>query len=377
MKNIFKSILTVALFAGLSSCEEESNLAYIQPEANASFRIITPTTGEGVILSATALNNPAISLTWDQAQYTTPASVTYTVQLAPNGSDFSNAQDLSTTTNRNATITAGQLNTPALTAGAVPFVSTPLDFRIKATVAGQLPLYSNVITYNVTAFGCLGQYAVGAGVPSAGWGWNTPALLACDNNVLTMRVGLINDAFRFFTQNGNWGSGRNYPYYSGLGYKIVSVLVNANDGDSNFRFTGTPGTYRVKIDENTKTIGIAKSTVTTGIEPSSFWLVGAATPGGWSWTGNNETELPVVSNNTYEVPVRLTNNDTFRVWEANDGGDSWGTTNRNYPYYVNNGYTIDSELINAADGDSNFRYVGPTGVRLVKINTTTKVISVD
>lgn len=121
MKNIFKSILTVALFAGLSSCEEESNLAYIQPEANASFRIITPTTGEGVILSATALNNPAISLTWDQAQYTTPTSVTYTVQLAPNGSDFSNAQDISTTTNRNVTITAGQLNVPALTAGAVPF----------------------------------------------------------------------------------------------------------------------------------------------------------------------------------------------------------------------------------------------------------------
>lgn len=376
MKNIFKSILTVALFAGLSSCEEESNLTYIEPAAP-SFRIITPTTGEGAVLSATALNNPAITLTWDTAEYSTPSSITYTVQLAPNGSDFTNAQDLSTTSNRNATITAGQLNVPALTAGAVPFVSTPLDFRIKATVAGQLPLYSNVITYNVTAFGCLGQFAVGAGIPSAGWNWNTPANLICDNNVLTMRVGLINDAFRFFTQSGNWGSGRNYPYYSNLGYKIVSVLINANDGDSNFKFMGTPGTYRVKIDENTKTIGVAKSTVTTGIEPASFWLVGAATPGGWSWTGNNETELPVVSNNTYEVPVRLTNNDSFRVWEANDGGDSWGSTNRNYPYYVSNGYTIDSELINAADGDSNFRYVGPTGVRLFKINTTTKVISVD
>jgi hypothetical protein len=376
MKNIFKSILTVALFAGLSSCEEESNLAYIQPSAP-SFQIITPTTGEGVILNATALNNPAISLTWDPAQYSTPASVTYTVQLAPNGSDFSNAQELSTTTNRNAVITAGQLNVPALTAGAVPFVSTPLDFRIKATVAGELPLYSNVITYNVTAFGCLGQFAVGAGIPSAGWGWNTPANLICDNNVLSMRVGLINDAFRFFTQNGNWGSGRNYPYYDNLGYKIVSVLENANDGDSNFKFVGTPGTYRVKIDENTKTIGVARSTVTSGIEPTAYWLVGAATPGGWSWSGSNETELPVVSNNTYEVPVRLVNNETFRVWLANDGGDSWGSPNRNFPSFATDGYTIDSELINANDGDSNFRYVGPTGVRLFKINTSTKVISVN
>lgn len=376
MKNIFKSILTVALFAGFSSCEDESNLTYIQPAAP-SFQIITPSNGESVILSEDALNNPAISLTWDPAQYSTPSSVTYTVQVAPNGSDFSNAQDLSSTTNRNAVITTGQLNVPALTAGAVPFISTPLDFRIKATVAGQLPLYSNVITYNVTAFGCLGQYAVGAGIPSAGWNWNSPANLICDNNVLTMRVGLANDAFRFFTVNGDWGSGRNYPYYANLGYKIVSVLENAADGDSNFRFTGTPDTYRVKIDENNKTIGVAKSTVTSGIEPTAYWLVGAATPGGWSWTGNNETELPVVSNGIYEVPVNLTNNDTFRVWLSNDGTDAWGLPNRNYPSFSGDGYTIDSELINAMDGDSNFRYVGPTGVRLFKINTTTKVISVD
>jgi len=376
MKNIFKSILTIVLFTSLSSCEDESNLKYIEPAA-ASFQIITPNNGDGAVLSETALNNPAISLTWDPAQYTTPTSVTYTVQIAPNGSDFSNAQDLANTTSRNVVITAGQLNVPALTAGAVPFVSTPLDFRIKATVAGGLPLYSNVITYNVTTFGCLGQYAVGAGIPSAGWNWNSPANLICDNNVLTMRVGLINDSFRFFTENGNWGSGRNYPYYSGLGYKIVSVLENAADGDQNFRFTGTPDTYRVKIDENNKTIGVAKSTVTSGIEPTSYWLVGAATPGGWSWTGNNETELPVVSNGIYEVPVNLINNESFRVWLSNDGTDAWGLPNRNYPSFAGDGYTIDSELINALDGDSNFRYVGPTGIRLIKINTVTKVISVD
>jgi len=376
MKNIFKSILTVALFASLSSCEDEIDLAYIQPAA-ASFQIITPSNGEGVILNETTLNNPAISLTWDPAQYSTPASVTYTVQVAPNGSDFSSAQDLSSTTNRNAVITTGQLNVPALTAGAVPFVATPLDFRIKATVAGGLPLYSNVITYNVTAFGCLGQYAVGAGIPSAGWNWSSPANLICDNNVLTMKVGLINDTFRFFTENGNWGSGRNFPYYAGQGYKIVSVLEDALDGDNNFRFTGSPDTYRVKIDENNKTIGVAKSTVSSGIEPTAYWLVGAATPGGWSWTGNNETELPVVSNGIYEVPVNLVNNESFRVWLANDGGDSWGSPNRNFPSFLGDGYTIDSELINALDGDSNFRYVGPTGIRLFKINTSTKVISVD
>ena len=45
--------------------------------------------------------------------------------------------------------------------------------------------------------------------------------------------------------------------------------------------------------------------------------------------------------------------------------------------YVNDGYTIDSELVNANDGDSNFKYIGPDAVRKFKINTITKVISVD
>ena len=105
-------------------------------------------------------------------------------------------------------------------------------------------------------------------------------------------------------------------------------------------------------------------------------MVGAATPGGWSWAGNNETEFGEVATGVYEVAVRLTNNDTFRVFLGNNGGDSWGLGDRNYPWYVTNGYTIDSELTNAGDGDSNFKYTGSTGVRTFRINSNTKVIEV-
>lgn len=375
MKNIFKSILTVALFTGLYSCEDESNLKYIEPAA-ASFQIITPTSGDAVVLSETTPNNPAISLTWESAQYTTPSSITYTVQLAPNGSDFSNAQDLANTTNRNITITSGQINLPALTAGAQPGISTPVDFRIKATVAGGMPLYSNIITYNITAYGCLPQYAMGTAL-SASSSWSTPLTLICDNDILTAKTNFVAGTFGIYGTNGDTGSVNNYAYYTSQNYKIVSVLTDSSVSTSTFSFSGTPDAYRIKIDQNNKTIGIAKSTVSSGIEPTSYWLVGAATPGGWSWTGSNETELPIVSNGIYEVPVNLINNESFRVWLANDGGDSWGSPNKNYPSFLGDGYTIDSELINALDGDSNFRYVGPTGIRLLKINTITKVISVD
>jgi hypothetical protein len=65
------------------------------------------------------------------------------------------------------------------------------------------------------------------------------------------------------------------------------------------------------------------------------------------------------------------------LWTANNGGDSWGEENRNYSWYVTNGYTIDSELINGLDGDSNFRYVGPTAVRRIIFDNVNKVITVD
>lgn len=375
MKNIFKTLVLSIFTMTIVSCEDEQNLAYLTQE-DASFTIITPTNGEAITLNESNPNNPGIALTWNEYNYSTPTSVTYTVELAPNGSDFSNAQTLGSTTNRNITITANQLNLAALTAGATPFVQSPVDIRIKATVAGTNPVYSNVITYLVTCYGCLGKFAMGSAL-SANSTWSNPLTLICNDEVLSAKASFVNGKFGIYDISGNTGSVKNFSFYAGQNYKIVSVLTDSNDPTSTFNFTGTPDTYRIKIDQTNKTVGIAKSTVNSGIEPVSYWMVGAATPGGWSWTGSSETELPVVSTGIYEVPVNLTNNETFRIWSANDGGDSWGSPNRNYPSFANDGYTIDSELINAMDGDSNFRYVGPTGIRLFKVNTVTKVISVD
>jgi hypothetical protein len=232
----------------------------------------------------------------------------------------------------------------------------------------------------LTSNGCLSQYAVGQGLPQSGWNWNSPRTLLCDNGVLTMTADFLNgpgDSFRFFTTEGYWLSGRNYPYYTGLNYKIVSTLVNAGDGDQNFRNVGPAGKYKLTIDSNNKTINVAPRTTTSDFEPTSQWLLGAATPGGWSWSGNNETELGLVNTGIYEVALKLTSDNVFRVFLGNNGGDSWGLGDRNYTWYVTNGYTIDSELVNANDGDNNFKYTGPTGVRIFKINSITKVITVD
>lgn len=381
MKNTFKILIAAVAFIGISSCTDENNLQISEPTAE-TFLIKTPLNGDSIILSEDTPTNPGISLTWNPMDYTTPAVINYTVQIAKDGTDFADPIDLGSTTELYATFQSMDFNLKALMAGAVPFVQTAINVRIKSTsgTTGSQPVYSNSIVYLVTAYGCLNQYAVGQGLPQSGWNWNSPRTLLCDNGVLTMTADFLNgpnDTFRFFTTEGDWSTGQNYPYYTGLNYKIVSTLVNAGDGDQNFRNVGPAGKYKLTIDSNNKTINVAPRTTTGAFEPTSQWLVGAATPGGWSWSGNNETELGLVDTGIYEVAIKLTTDSTFRVFLGNDGGDSWGLGDRNYPWYQSNGYTIDSELVNAGDGDSNFKYTGPTGVRLFKINSITKVISVD
>lgn len=383
MKNLFKLFLVVVTFAGFTSCEDKDNLLFSEPVG--SFSIVTPANGSGVVLSESTLTNPGLSMTWAEMDYTTPQVVNYTVQIAKQGTNFAAPIDLGTTTNKFASFTTAQFNLACLQVGATPFVQSTVSLRVRATTgtSGAQPMFSNTINYLVTAFGCLNQFAVGAGLTQSGWNWNSPRTLLCDNGVLTMTASFGSGAtvagdgaFRFFRTSGDWNSGKNYPFYTALNYKIVSTLVNAGDGDSNFRHLGPAGNYKLTIDENQKFINIVPRTGGT-IEATSWWLVGAATPGGWNWSGNSETECGRVNTGIYEVAVRLTNDNTFRIWTANDGGDSWGSPNRNFPWFVTNGYTIDNELVNANDGDSNFKYTGPTGVRLFKVNTVTKVVSVD
>lgn len=372
MKKII-SIVTIIITALVTnSCDIEDNNKTIE-QLPAEFKILTPTSSTSLILNEATADNPALTFSWEKAQYTQPTNITYTLQFAVVDTEFETPVNIATSTTTNTTISVEQLNLAALNLGLIPFTQGTINARIKAGLGTNSddPKYSDVIAITITPFGCLDQFAVGAALVGTGWGWSSPTIMSCNDNVLTASVNFTNDAFRFFTKNGDWGSGRNYPYYTSLGYSISSTLINAGDGDNNFKFIGTPGTHRLIVNENNKTILSYQGTDSS----NSFWLVGAATPGGWSWSGDNETELGKIDNGVYEVPVELKNNETFRVWLANDGGDSWGSPNKNFPSYIADGYTISSDFVNANDGDSNFRYVGTTATKLFKIDTVNKTIT--
>jgi len=105
------------------------------------------------------------------------------------------------------------------------------------------------------------HYMVGAGIPDAGWGWDTPVEMTwVKDGVFEATTTFSNDTFRFFTNFGDWGSGRNYPYYVGEGFTIDSNFEDAQDGDNNFRFLGTPGVYTITVNYLDKTITLSPTT---------------------------------------------------------------------------------------------------------------------
>ena len=211
-------------------------------------------------------------------------------------------------------------------------------------------------------------WVVGAGAVDAGWNWNSPIKISCTGTgVYQGNINLTNDAFRFFTEEGNWGSGRNYPFYVNDGYTIDSNLVDAADGDNNFEFVGTPGEYGLTIDTVNKTISLGAKISFCDLD--QLWLVGAGVPAaGWNW--NSPVALPCTGAGVYSGQVTFAE-EAFRFF-TEEG--NWGS-GQNYPFYINEGYTIDTaNFEDAADGDNNFKFIGTPGTFTLTVDTVNKTI---
>lgn len=248
------------------------------------------------------------------------------------------------------------------------FTGTPGEYFIEVdTAAKTITLGPAVVGPNCN-FDQL--WLVGAGIADAGWSWDTPVALPCTGNgTYSGNVALINDAFRIFSVNSDWDTGMNYPTYEGNGYTIDSNFSNAMDGDLNFSFDGTPGTYFLTVDDINKTITLGPEELQCEFE--QLWLVGAGVvDAGWGW--DSPVALPCTGAGIYSGQVEFTN-DAFRFFTVNNDWDS----GMNYPTYEGNGYTIDSNLSNALDGDSNFSFDATPGTYTLTVDTVNLTITLN
>jgi len=374
--------MAIAALLALQACEEDNELTFTAtPPADGV--VFTTDFSSEYLLSEDTEDNIAERFVWEPVDFGAPVNVTYDLH-ASISPEFDEFDVVGSTAANNLGITVGTLldyaenqgldDDPATTdENGNPNNTGTVYFRLRAYAGAGTgnateafsdteALSVRLIEQEPAGAGCPSIFVVGAGAPDAGWNWNSPIEFTCDSDVFTAKLELANDAFRFFTEEGNWDSGLNYPYYVDEGYTIDTLLENAEDGDSNFRFVGEPGVYTVTVDDVNRTITVE--------EGSSLWLVGAATPGGWSWDA--PTEAPQVDPNVWSVTMELTN-EAFRFFTEEGNWDS----GLNYPYYVDAGYTIDPDLVNAEDGDSNFSFVGTPGTYTVTVNDLEQTITLN
>ena len=101
------------------------------------------------------------------------------------------------------------------------------------------------------------MYMTGAAIG----GWDQPGtgksvkMTFVKENVWTGTADFVNgEAFRFFAQP-DWGpTSYNYPYFSDG--TVDPLLEDAGDGDNNFKFTGSSGTYKVTLNLQELTVDL-------------------------------------------------------------------------------------------------------------------------
>lgn len=385
-------ILAVAF--SFTACEEDSELLFID-NANSEITFTNSFLSEYILTFETS-SNLGERFTWNTPDFGLPTAISYDLQKSLTG-DFSDYEVVGSTTGNEIAITIGDLLDYANDLGLDndPGTEAPdtgtVSFRIRgySGVDGvevlsdpvALTLYlPEVAEGAVCEFDQL--YGVGSGLTQTGWTWDNPPLFICAgtgvykaNVHLSAYTGNDDGNFRFFTAPSDWGSGRNYPWYADNGYTIDAGFENAMDGDSNFRFIGTDGQYLLTIDDANKTITLEEPAAIGVCEFDALFAVGAAiTQTGWDW--GNAPEFYCDGNGVYGIYLELsayTGNDdgNFRFFTA---ASDWGS-GRNYPWYADAGYTIDSRFENAMDGDSNFRFTGADGFYYLSVDDVNKTIT--
>ncbi len=420
MKNKI-SILLVAfiLSLGFTACTDDDNFRFQTNEEVDQVTFLNEFLTEYVLSTETASNNGERFI-WAAPDFGAPTAVNYVLETSQQGGfDEDDVEVVATSVETNVAVSIGTLLSLANDKGlsgdqaedeegnpifdengeAVFNNQGELFFRVRADIGDNAEnspeAISEIAILNVRILlagesddtpGPTGDcefdqlWLVGAGVPDAGWAWDTPVQLPCtgDNvysgNVLFGTEGGNN--FRFFTEEGNWDSGINYPSFVEEGFTIDSTFEDAMDGDNNFAFVGEPGIYFLTVDYENMVITVGPEQVEGNCDLDQLWLVGAGVPdAGWGW--DSPVQLPCTGDNVYSGNVNFSpdNDGNFRFFE--DADLEWGSPSMNFPAFAEDGFDIDPLFQDAEDDDNNFQFIGEAGTYFLTVDMENKVITLD
>ena len=190
----------------------------------------------------------------------------------------------------------------------------------------------------------------------------TPALAAVSEGALEYEAVVMleeNKKFRLFDDR-SWNAGKwDWTFFEGG--NVDNRLTASGDDQSNILFTGEAGWYTINVS-----IEDASITLTETAEPSqSLFLVGDGHVSNWDL----ETSLSFNSlgDNKFEA-VGTFQAGKFRFLPEKD----WTVQAYGYSFFADG--SVDGNLADSGDGDSNFEFTGDPGVYKMTVSLAEKTI---
>ena len=293
MKNIFKltyiALLTVVVsFVG---CDDTSDTFTVSDTPTAP--VLQGLSITDIELDPVNTATPALTLSWQSADYGQQASVVYSIEFA-NDENFTNPVVASSVTGENAvTFSMAELNSAAGNAGLNPFEWATLYARVRSSLGTQngIPAVSNTINMSVYPYFNYvfdDYYLVGDGT-SPGWdnNNNNPALFrdANDENVFRYTGYFSNGQFKVLEVKGlwqpQWGTNDgNDSDDDGIFSGSIEVNPGGGSDPDPFPIAGTgnitPGFYTFTINFATKTFTFESFDASGSTSPMSLTAQGTA-----------------------------------------------------------------------------------------------------
>jgi len=346
---------------GLISCNSDAVKPTIKSAVGTNTLNATP--ASSYVLQLGNATDTLKIFSWTATDFGFSSSVTYKLQMDKSDGDFSNPVELASLNNNKllAPLAVKDLNQKILALGSIPNSAANVKLRVVSSISDKVsPVYSNVITVAITPYATSFPPIFAMGDALNGWGpWpdNELILSGTTYQVYKSVVHLSNGkAFRFFAQQDWNPTSYNFTYFT----TVDNNFTNANDGDKNFKFTGTDGFYQLSVDMNTKTVAL------TPVNEPLLYMVGQAVGG---WDQALAVKMTFIRDGVFQGTTTFTNSgpaSTFRFFAQHD----WSPTSYSYPYFT----TVDSHFVNANDGDKNLQFTGTTGTYTVIVNLNDKTV---
>jgi hypothetical protein len=366
MKTVTQFLVAFACLAlamtTFSGCETDYEKARLNPTVVAN--VLQNPAQSSFVLTRDNREDNFVTLHWTAPDFGFRASVTYSLEIDVAGNNFKNAATLATTSALTAALKVGATNDVLLGLGLVPEIPTQVEFRVVSSISDRVPpVFSNAIVITISAYATVFPPIWGMGAALKGWGpWPANAVEWQSTEFRkyeTIAHFKNGETFRWFGQL-DWGPvSYNYSFFS----SVSPVFVHANDGDANLRVAGATGWYKVGVDLNARTVSAV------AVDEPLLFMTGSGI-GGWDTPGTGRSiKMTFVRPGVFQAEAHFISGQTFRFF-AQAG---WGPISYNYPFFQ----SVPDFFENARDGDSNFRVVGPSGIRKITVDLNLKTVTID